>query len=78
MLIYCVFCCWLPFRAIIIDFDVGSYFDPVNLHRSMVGTDGYMVSHEKNANRLCAQIDLPDAMAHNDHTFFYCAFFSFV
>lgn len=32
-------------KAIIIDFDVGSYFDPVNLHRSMVGTDGHMVSH---------------------------------
>ena len=31
-------------KAIIIDFDVGSYYDPVNLHRSMVGTDGYMVS----------------------------------
>ncbi len=29
-------------KAVIIDFDVSSYFDPVKLHRSMVGTDGLM------------------------------------
>lgn len=33
-------------KAIIIDFDVGSYFDPVHFHRSMVGTDGYMAPEQ--------------------------------
>ena len=42
-------------KAIIIDFDVGSYFDPVQLHRSMVGTDGHMVSFRAQHRRLhCA------------------------
>jgi len=41
-------------KAVVIDFDVGSYFDAKNLHRSMVGTDGHMAPemlHIKYAKR---------------------------
>jgi serine/threonine protein kinase len=41
-------------RAVIIDFDVGSYFDAAGLHRSLVGTDGHLapeMMHIKYAKR---------------------------
>ena len=51
-------------RATLIDFDVATFYDPVDLHRRCVGTDGYMAPEVLSVSEEVERLESLDRYKH--------------